>query len=246
MEVLSLIKHLMFMFNGLVFLGGICLLGVGIWLIVDPEGVPSLISNNYLTAGCYLIAIVGAALTVLGYLGCYGAISENKDILILFFLLIFLVFALEIAAGLLIHFHGKEVQDEFFLVQLKENYKGDNSTELFTRAWNIFMITFECCGIVGPDDFNECHYFRADQTDDKWPQACCTRVVAEPSSELLDLARCRKREMEYINNEGCFPTIIQLLKKYITITETFAFGVLAFEVCAMIFACALCCHYNGD
>ncbi|XP_060628603.2 tetraspanin-18-like [Anolis sagrei] len=230
MTVLSLMKYLMFVFNGLVFVAGISLLCVGIWVIADPEGVRNVISSSYLSAGVFLIIFVGVALSFLGFLGCYGAIARNRKVLLLFFLLILLVFTVEIVAAILIHIHGQKIRDDFLLTQLQQNYQGDNSSDVFSRTWNTLMIMFACCGISGPDDFQECSSFREKQPDDLWPHACCTHASFKKRTQPLDLKHCKQRDPTFINSQGCFSTIARILKKYVSITEGCCFGVIAIEV----------------
>ncbi|KAH0619004.1 hypothetical protein JD844_018603 [Phrynosoma platyrhinos] len=232
-------------------IGGICLLCVGIWVITDPEGVQNIVSSRYLNVGAYLVVFVGVTLSFLGFLGCYGAITRNREMLLIFFLLVLLVFTVEIIAATLIYVHGQkfvlfflQIQDDFFLTQLKQNYQGDNSSDVFSRTWNTFMITFACCGISGPEDFQECSSFREKQPDDLWPHACCTRINFKKRAQLLDLKHCKQQDPKFINSQGCFSTIARILKKYVLITEACCFGVLAIEVFAMFFSCCLYRYFD--
>nr|XP_020638013.1 tetraspanin-18-like [Pogona vitticeps] len=244
MTVISLMKYLMFVFNGLVFIGGICLLSVGIWVITDPDGVQNIVSNPYLNAVAFLVVFLGVALSFLGFLGCYGAISQNREMLLFFFLLVLLAFILEIVAAVLIHIHGQKIRDDFFLMQLKQNYQGDNSSDVFSRTWNTFMIMFACCGISGPDDFKECSYFREKQPDDFWPHACCTQISSEKRAPVLDLRLCKQQDPKFLNSQGCFSTIARILQKYVSITEACCLGVIAIEIFAMFFACCLYRYFD--
>lgn len=64
-------------------LGGSFLLGVGIWVLVDPTGFREIVAANpLLFTGVYAILIMGGMLFLLGFLGCCGAIRENKCLLL--------------------------------------------------------------------------------------------------------------------------------------------------------------------
>ncbi|XP_019471115.1 tetraspanin-18-like [Meleagris gallopavo] len=92
-DCLSCMKYLMFLFNFFIFLGGACLLGVGIWVIVDPTGFREIVAANpLLFTGAYIMLAMGAMLFLLGFLGCCGAIRENKCLLLFFFMFILLIF----------------------------------------------------------------------------------------------------------------------------------------------------------
>ncbi|KAL8179249.1 UNVERIFIED_CONTAM: hypothetical protein K2H54_062172 [Gekko kuhli] len=245
MGVLDLVKYSMFVFNVLVFGGGICLLSVGTWAAADPNGFQSIIvSSPLLNVGAYLIIFVGVALAFLGFLGCFGAIKENRSTLLLFFVLVLLVFSVEIVAAALILVNRKQIKAEFFLSDLQRNYQGDNASDVFSTSWNTIMIAFSCCGISGPDDFGNCSHFQEQQPDELWPHACCTRDRPLHTGHLLDWKRCRQRDPEYLNSQGCFPTIAWILQKYISIPGACGLGVLTIEMFAMIFAFCLYRYYD--
>lgn len=64
-------------------LGGSFLLGLGVWVLVDPTGFREIIAANpLLFTGVYIILGMGGMLFLLGFLGCCGAIRENKCLLL--------------------------------------------------------------------------------------------------------------------------------------------------------------------
>ncbi|OWK18110.1 TSPAN18 [Cervus elaphus hippelaphus] len=82
-DCLSCMKYLMFVFNFFIFLGGACLLGIGIWVMVDPTGFREIVAANpLLITGAYILLAMGGLLFLLGFLGCCGAVRENKCLLL--------------------------------------------------------------------------------------------------------------------------------------------------------------------
>ncbi|KAG7242772.1 hypothetical protein INR49_020147, partial [Caranx melampygus] len=149
-DCLSCMKYLMFIFNFFIFLGGSFLLAVGVWVLVDPMGFREIVAANpLLFTGVYVILAMGSMLFLLGFLGCCGAIRENKC------LLLFLT-------------------REYFSRELKRHYQGHNNTDVFTSTWNAIMTTFDCCGVSGPEDFEE-SLFRLLNPNKMVPEACCQR-----------------------------------------------------------------------
>ncbi|NXH61904.1 TSN18 protein, partial [Rhabdornis inornatus] len=84
MGVLSCMKYLMFIFNVLVFAGGTCLAAMGVWVVVDPAGFQDIVAARaVLSAGAWLLLAVGIALSLLGFLGCCGALRRSRPLLLL-------------------------------------------------------------------------------------------------------------------------------------------------------------------
>ncbi|NWX37641.1 TSN18 protein, partial [Notiomystis cincta] len=84
MAVLSCMKYLMFTFNVLVFAGGTCLACVGVWVAVDPAGFQDIVATRtVLSAGAWLLLALGIALSLLGFLGCCGALRRSRPLLLL-------------------------------------------------------------------------------------------------------------------------------------------------------------------
>uniref|UniRef100_A0A8B9TR98 Tetraspanin n=1 Tax=Anas platyrhynchos TaxID=8839 RepID=A0A8B9TR98_ANAPL len=167
MGVLSCVKYLMFIFNVLVFAGGTCLVGVGIWVAVDPAG-----------PGAYLLLAVGIALSLLGFLGCCGALRRSRLLL-------------------LVVSEGREL----FLSELRRNYRGDEDAEVFSVAWNTLMVMFSCCGVLGPEDFGNGSRFQELHPGTPWPRACCARDGLLQAGELLGWEQCRERSPGYIHEQ---------------------------------------------
>lgn len=83
MSSLTYVLSLPFSITMLAQLGGACLLGLGIWVIVDPTGFREIVAANpLLLTGAYTLLAMGGLLFLLGFLGCCGAVRENKCLLL--------------------------------------------------------------------------------------------------------------------------------------------------------------------
>ncbi|XP_005154247.1 tetraspanin-18 [Melopsittacus undulatus] len=249
-DCLSCMKYLMFLFNFFIFLGGACLLGLGIWVIVDPTGFREIVAANpLLFTGAYIMLAMGAMLFLLGFLGCCGAIRENKCLLLFFFMFILLIFLAELSAAILAFIFRENLTREFFTKELKKHYLRNNDTDVFSSTWNSVMITFACCGVNGPEDFEAVPllpyspeavpplpYSPLESTT---PEACCQRELQSREGMFVNREACLAGFEKFQNRQGCYTVILNSFETYVYLAGALAIGVLAIELFAMIFAMCL-------
>ncbi|XP_077817139.1 tetraspanin-18 isoform X5 [Macaca mulatta] len=203
-DCLSCMKYLMFVFNFFIFLGGACLLAIGIWVMVDPTGFREIVAANpLLLTGAYILLAMGGLLFLLGFLGCCGAVRENKCLLLFFFLFILIIFLAELSAAILAFIFRENLTREFFTKELTKHYQGNNDTDIFSATWNSVMITFGCCGVNGPEDFKFASVFRLLTLDsEEVPEACCRREPQSRDGVLLSREECLLGRSLFLNKQG--------------------------------------------
>ncbi|XP_074522891.1 tetraspanin-18B-like isoform X1 [Halichoeres trimaculatus] len=232
-DCLSCMKYLMFIFNFFIFLGGSFLLGVGVWVLVDPMGFREIVAANpLLFTGVYVILAMGGMLFLLGFLGCCGAIRENKCLLLFFFMLILFIFLAELAAAILAFLFREHLTREYFSRDLKRHYQGHNNTDVFTSTWNAIMTTFDCCGVSGPEDFEE-SLFRLLNPAQMVPESCCQR------NSYISVEQCVSGGTTFRHNKGCYSAMVEYFETYIYTAGALAIIVLTIELFAMVFAMCL-------
>ncbi|KAI3366970.1 hypothetical protein L3Q82_009254 [Scortum barcoo] len=131
-------------------LSGCIILGVSIYLKVSKDG--NKITNDSLP-GVDLMIAIGVIIMVLGFLGCCGAIRENRCMLLLFFISLLIIFILLLAAGILGAVGEEKVKD-----WVKESI--DKFTPLSSQPDDVkadvekLQQELKCCGLVnGPSDW---------------------------------------------------------------------------------------------
>ncbi|KAM9461841.1 tetraspanin-18a isoform 1-T1 [Clarias gariepinus] len=234
-DCLSCVKYLMFIFNFFIFLGGAFLLGVGIWVLVDPTGFREIVAANpLLFTGVYVILAMGSMLFLLGFLGCCGAIRENKCLLLFFFLLILIIFLAELAAAILAFIFREHLTRDYFTKELKAHYQGSNNTDVFTATWNTIMNTFECCGVNSADDFDQQSLFRHLNPGRAVPEVCCLNN----EQMMMNADECLRGNMPF-RIKGCYSAVVDYFEAYIYMAGALAIVVLTIELFAMVFAMCL-------
>ncbi|XP_009074452.1 PREDICTED: CD9 antigen, partial [Acanthisitta chloris] len=131
-------------------LAGTAVLAIGLWLRFDSQtkSIFELESNNTkFYTGVYILIGAGALMMLVGFLGCCGALQESQCMLGMFFLFLFLIFGLEIAAGIW-GFTNKEK----IIEELKDFYmdtynkRGQPAARETLKA---FQFALNCCGVTG-------------------------------------------------------------------------------------------------
>ncbi|ELU16247.1 hypothetical protein CAPTEDRAFT_194734 [Capitella teleta] len=156
-------------FQLLLKLTGAVILGVSIWVKVDPSIVQyievlSVDQNDPLwqTATVLLVA-VGAFIFVVGFIGCCGACKESPCLLWLYIAFLVLIFIAEVAAAIFAIVFKRDllkVLDKTLSKQAKV-YVEDKyqKTAPINLAWHAMQVNLECCGGHSYVDFIESPYF---------------------------------------------------------------------------------------
>nr|XP_028568121.1 tetraspanin-16 isoform X2 [Podarcis muralis] len=155
MVCFSLLKVMMFVFNGIIFLGGLALLGIGIWVKVDGSSFAKVLGAaapqlmQLINVG-YLLIAVGTFLLLMGFMGCWGAVKESKCLLLV--------------ADIFV-----EHLQNWALKTLKEDY---GKQEDITGIWATTMKELKCCGFNNYTDFNNSYFYQ--KHTEKYPSFCCS------------------------------------------------------------------------
>ncbi|XP_078457591.1 tetraspanin-18 isoform X2 [Lampetra planeri] len=238
---MSCVKYLMVFFNALIFLAGLCLVAVGVWAVADPGGVAEVVSSHHplLLRSVHVILAVGAVFLLLGLLGCCGALCESRRTLTFFFILLLIIFMVELVTAIVAFVFREQLNEDYFALELKMRYQGDNATDVFSRFWNSAMKTFGCCGVRGPSDFWEGTLFWQLSSGKIIPEACCKGDIHAESEATMDRLRCLLGDPRHRNEQGCYTKIMQSLHNYILTVGGVVIGLLLIQLLAMSFTLCL-------
>uniref|UniRef100_A0A8C6JFM3 Tetraspanin-4 n=1 Tax=Melopsittacus undulatus TaxID=13146 RepID=A0A8C6JFM3_MELUD len=165
---LQCIKYLMFVFNLLFWLGGCGILGVGIWLAVTQGNFATLSSSFPSLSAANLLIVTGTFVMIIGFVGCIGAIKENKCLLLSFFIMLLIIFLLELTVVILFFVYTDKI-DKYAQRDLKKGLHlyGTNGNIGLTNAWSIIQTDFRCCGVSNYTDWFEVY------NTTRVPDSCC-------------------------------------------------------------------------
>lgn len=236
---------MMFFFNGIIFLAGAAILGVGIWVKVDSGSILSFLGkiedappelSQVLNVG-YLLIALGLLLLVIGFLGCCGAIKESKCMLLLFFIIILLVFLAEVAGAIVILVF-RPLADELFskagMAAVKNIKKDYGANEDITGLWDSTMTGLKCCGFYNASDFVGSPFYNNE--GGKFPPQCCMGITVP----------CNLTQTEgSMAVTGCFQKVKDLVDDNTVVIVAVALGIAALEICAMVVAMTLYCRVKS-
>ncbi|XP_067285141.1 tetraspanin 35 [Pseudorasbora parva] len=241
MGCFGFLKTMMFLFNGIIFLAGAAILGVGIWVKVDSGSILNFLQNipgasgqlgQLLNVG-YLLIAVGAVLLVLGFLGCCGAIRESRCMLMLFFIIILIVFIAEVAGAIVLLVFKplaatliKQLGDEA-VKSIRKDY-GKNPD--VTGIWNTTMKGLKCCGFNNYTDFTNSTFVNETKN---YPFQCCNGVT------------CNEAAARNSTIPGCFPALNKLVDDNAVIIIAVALGIAVLELAAMVVSMTLYCKIGS-
>jgi len=261
------LKFIVFFFNFLVFVGGIAVLGVGIWSLVDSNAlgeIGTILGQDMFSTATYILIAVGVILLLLGFLGCCGAWKESKCLLGLFFFILFIMFIVLLAGGILAFVYNDKVKSALekemntTLVEKYDDTSKDKDIIAFTDAWNVLQTTYKCCGIKGNRTGDNSYYkwqssqwFKKQTGSSKKyvPTSCCNTKnatdvkVCDGETKLADAPPVNHpgtKENKYLNVDGCYNAVEAFVNAKAPIIGGVACGIAVLMLIALLLSICLC------
>ncbi|NXC97896.1 TSN8 protein, partial [Certhia familiaris] len=131
-------------------------------------------------AGVNLLIAVGAIIMILGFLGCCGAVKENRCMLMLFFIALLLILILQVTGGVLGAVYKSQVETALNLT-LSASVDALQSTtgeyKEYQEEFQKFQRMNQCCGLLnGAKDWGE--------NFNKLSSNMCECELENPSSDI--------------------------------------------------------------
>ncbi|XP_064482639.1 CD151 antigen-like [Ornithodoros turicata] len=248
-------KALLITFNFIFWLSGLALIGLGAFLLIDEHRSTLFrlfrVDGNYALLQYLACALVGTGLLVLliGFLGCCGAIKENRCLLGSYFFFLFLILGCELAIGIFALLFQDKITTE--MKQDLHNALIDDygKTTHVTTAFDWAQTKLQCCGVSGPHDYAESAWKRENLgKGDTVSKTCCrlrdeTDPDAHKNPRPLNETLCQDMAMmqnAYRHQRGCLDALKEFIRQESTLLIAVGCGVAGLEIIGMIFAICLC------
>ncbi|XP_061864068.1 tetraspanin-9 isoform X2 [Colius striatus] len=203
---------------------GCGLLGVGIWLSVSQGNFATFSPSFPSLSAANLVIAIGTVIMVTGFLGCLGAIKENKCLLLSFFIILLIILLAELILLILFFVYMDKVS-ESAKKDLKEGmklYNSENNVGL-KNAWNIIQAEMKCCGV---NDFTDWYPVLGENTV---PDRCCT----ENSQD------CGRNSTELVWKTGCYERVMTWFDDNKHVLGSIGMCILIMQILGMAFSMTL-------
>lgn len=245
----SVVKYLFFGFNIFVWLLGCGVLAVAIWLWSSRGPSTSVIPTQAFLSASSLCIISSIIILVIGFMGCCGAFLENQCLLIGYFILVLLVFALEITAGSLGFVMKDKVRDVIHSeltggirydyrteIQIEHQAKNSSLYDKDSKGWSTSLDALQrdlqCCGV---DNHTDWYNIQAWPDEQKVPESCC--IV--PSSQ------CGYEDVSQWYQRGCLEEMEYWFTKNMYILGVTGITIGSVQILAMVAAIAQFCYIRS-
>ncbi|CAK9298951.1 unnamed protein product [Gordionus sp. m RMFG-2023] len=248
-------KILLIIFNVVFWIAGAGMLALGIYIVVAKEkqvylDLLDLTSNDpLLKYGAYLLIGSGCFIILVGFLGCCGAVQENKCMLGMYFLLLLVILAAQITIGVLAAVYRSEIKAKVN-TKMRENiarlYGADDGKNTLSKSMDYLHVLATCCGIYGPGDFKNTPWAAANPSW-KHPQTCCVMQKRDIDDFVIaDIPKCRAQTPGYYYSKGCWESIKSWVNNQSIILISVGLGIAFLEIFGMILSICLCRNVNYD
>lgn len=213
----TIVKYLLFLANLVLWVGGLSLIIVGSILQLKFDNVLDILGDERLATPIILL-VIGSLCTLLGFLGCCGAIRENYCLTVSFAVLLALLITCEIAAVII----GYALHDSFRLGisnQLQTGMVRYHESRGVESAWDKTHQLFECCGVTNSSDW---------LTFTTIPDSCC----------IEEMEGCA-RENAPLFERGCIHSVEQWVLKNGAMVGGICAVLAAIQLVGVCFACCL-------
>ncbi|KRX35991.1 Uncharacterized protein T05_4303, partial [Trichinella murrelli] len=239
-------------------LAGMAVLVVSIWLLLDRDVAQHMIELDarlqefYVTV--YILLAVGIVMSLLGFMGCCGALRKSKCLLIAFFILLVIVFCAELTCGILAYTHQEQVKQyiEKSMYETVLSHYGRNNP--YTETFDTIQRGLKCCGVKSYTDWLQSYYStKAEDLPElgvgagnvgRVPLSCCSDLGLREHDVNCGVTYDKQPLFTYepyLNTQGCLPAVYGKFYQNLDLVIGLAVGIGCFQLIGMLFSMLLCC-----
>jgi len=222
-------KYIIWAANFAVFALACASLGVGIYALVDGEGLSDFLDAleieedlNIIYLGSIFIIVVSSFVLLITFLGCCGALKESRCLLGTYVFCVIVLIGCMIG-GIALAASGTQLVD--LKTPLQETMSDYNSDDTVTKAWDDIQKEYQCCGVEGASDWIT---YGPDLGNQKVPDSCCEGVENQQNC----LQGIGQQGTELV---GCYTKFEDIIKQ----NESLIYSIVSITLIALVVSAAL-------
>lgn len=230
--------------NTLVLVGGVAIIVLGVWTLIDKSFIEILLRNNLFMSAAYIMIVAGSISTTLSFIGLVGAIKETKCLLLSYFILLFLMFVVLLVGGVIAYVFRHQVENTMrpeMLYSINE-YDPSRPDDPMTKAWDDTQSQLQCCGLR----------IHKDSTENPWdawlrntevnsgdasvmvPKSCCNTNVPQNDCHIENPVN-----IDNIYQKDCFAVSLSFVTNHATLLGSISIGIASVMILGMVLSLML-------
>ncbi|KAE9416228.1 hypothetical protein Angca_002727, partial [Angiostrongylus cantonensis] len=256
-------------------IAGIVTIGLGIWLLWDPVASDffALHSTHHgsFQSVAWLLLLAGVITTIVGCCGCCGAWKMSQGTLIAFFVILVVVFCLELAAACMAY-NKQETIQQYIESSMYDTIRNRYTTDAnYKSAFDTIQQELECCGVKSYLDWLGTSWDRKNlHVDDiqikkehgigaiggrrvngygRTPFSCCSDHGKEiyPTNCGVSFTHAPlETYSEFLHSKGCADALHDSIYRNLDIVIAICVIVGAIQLVGMVLAMMLCCCISTE
>ncbi|RDD39605.1 CD63 antigen [Trichoplax sp. H2] len=210
---------------------GIAIMAVGIYALLQYNQLPAF-SDSTLKGGIAVAVAAGCLIIVIAGLGCCGAWAGNTCVLLLYTVILAIITAIEITAGIIGYVYRDTVRNYAtrFISQVMSDYGNGHNATITTV--NEVQQKFHCCGATTIASWYNSSFANGKPIV---PDSCCVSMAKN----------CGKQgNITNIYNTGCLTKFIDYSKRNLLAIGGISLAVALLQILGIIFSCCLCREFH--
>ena len=172
--------------NLVVFISGVCLTAVSIWLVVDSTSIIDLVNQipgdndeipdaflkiiSLVKSVLYFSLVLGILMLLVGFLGCFGSAKKNSCMLYLFAAIVIMLILTEVAVIIMSFVYYKRVNSFLFARIDAYNTTSTDEYDIYNKEFVDQMQTvIKCCGWASFENYKA-------NSNGTLPASCCKEI----------------------------------------------------------------------
>jgi CD63 antigen len=221
------IKYLLFLFNLVIFVLGLALIGIGVTVQAKSKDLAEFLGGEVTSSAVFLI-VIGFFVVIITFFGCCGAYKENHCMIITFSVLLAAVFILEIAAAIAAFLLRDQVKT-LVVTQVAVSLQNYDHAGV-AASWEAMQSGMKCCGANHYTDWMNVTIFSGNSV----PDSCCIEQAVGCGQGVL-----ANHNVTGIFDTGCTDVLLKWGQRNVYILGAIALSVAIIQILGVLISCCL-------